>query len=173
MIYSKDENDLIYKLKKKLKEENNNEFNFKFKKEIKKNPLEFTYNDFINEFKSIEINNKLNNNKKIELNDINIFLPSDFSNINEFSELNLTKENLKFIKRKITTSYTDNNNECNIYSNNNLNGSNDEEEEQKPENDNDYILNTNEPFISDATNIEFKPDISKEESGFKSILLKK
>lgn len=203
MEYFKDENDLICKLKRKLKEENyNNEIiedkNIVNKDESKninngnddfnseKTKLELSYNNFINEFKQNYIDNKLKNNDLIVLNDINIFLPNNFSNINEFSELNLTKENLNIIKRNITTSNTENNNEFNIYSNNylykvnlsekNKNLENDENEklEENEENKrNNFIINTNEPFISDATNIEFKPDISKEESGIKSILLKK
>ena len=183
MEYFKDENDLIYKLKKKLKEENNNkelnEENFISKINITNNsddnnnkdkkPLEFTYNNFINEFKSIEINTKLNNNDLIGLN--NIFLPYNFSNIHEFSELNLTKDNLNIIKRNITTAYTENNDEFNIYRNeSNLSNQNNLD---KDENENDNNLNTNAPFISDATNIEYKADFSHEETGIKSILLKK
>ena len=183
MEYFKDENDLIYKLKKKLKEENNNkelnEENFISKINITNNsddnnskdkkPLEFTYNNFINEFKSIEINTKLNNNDLIGLN--NIFLPYNFSNIDEFSELNLTKDNLNIIKRNITTAYTENNDEFNIYRNeSNLSNQNNLD---KDENENDNNLNTNAPFISDATNIEYKADFSHEETGIKSILLKK
>ena len=186
--YLNDDKDLIYKLKKALKEEN-----YKINEQIKeekaekldflnnidindiniKNPLEFTYDEFLNEFKNIELSNKLNNNDLIALSDINIFLPNNFSNTDEHSELNLTKNNLSIIKRNITTANT-NNNELNIYSNNNFYKSMSSEilNINSENNKNEEILNTNEPFISEATNIEFKADFSKDESAFKSILQK-
>ena len=113
MEYFKDEKDLIDKLKNKLIQENNknssllfegplitkteridtnnnnnnnnNNDNYNNNSNIYINPLEFTYNKFINEFNSI----KYNNNDLVKLNDINIFLPENFSNVNEYSELNL------------------------------------------------------------------------------------
>ena len=181
----KDETDLIYKLKKKFKEENDkNKNKIKLTKEnflinynknnIDKNPLEFTYDKFIKQFKSTELNNKLNNNDLIGLNDINIFLPTGFSNINEFSELNLSKDNFNIISRNITTLNTNHFKELNIYSNTYFYGTAPtdknkiKENEEKEEN-----INTNEPFISEATNIEFNTEINNEESDMKSIFIKK
>ena len=187
MEYFKGEKDLIIKIKKSLKEESSKISdqlteektekldimnNININDNSIKNPLEFTYDKFINEFKTIEINNKLNNNDFIGLSDINIFLPNNFSDINEYSELNLTKDNLNIIKRNITTANT-NNNEINIYSNNNFKSISCEKLNINSENNIGEILNSNEPFISEATNIEFKADFSKDESAFKSILLKK
>ena len=181
----KDETDLIYKLKKKFKEENDkNKNKIKLTKEnflinyninnIDKNPLEFTYDKFIKQFKSTELNNKLNNNDLIGLNDINIFLPTGFSNINEFSELNLSKDNFNIISRNITTLNTNHFKELNIYSNTYFYGTAPtdknkiKENEEKEEN-----INTNEPFISEATNIEFNTEINNEESDMNSIFIKK
>ena len=194
MEYYKDETDLIFKLKKKFKEENNKNKNKiqliqdNFLKNdnnnnINKNPLEFTYDKFMKEFKSIELNNILNNNDLIGLSDINIYLPIGFSNINEFSELNLSKDNFNVINRNITTANSNNIKEMNIYSNTYFYGtaSTDKnnikeikeykekgEKEEKEEN-----INTNEPFISEATNIEFNAEINNDESDMKSIFLKK
>ena len=172
MEYFKDEKDLLSKIKKNLNqlyekplisatERNNSE----------KNSLEFTYKNFINEFNSIEFNN---NNYFINLNDINIFLPDSFSNVNEYSDLNLTKENFNKIKRNITTSKYDNlKNNLNIYSNSSIFGLNSNEKRIDTKEGQSEIYSTNEPFVSEATNIDFKSDLSKDESAFKSILQKK
>ena len=197
MEYYKDETDLIFKLKKKFKEENNKNKNKiqliqdNFLKNdnnnnINKNPLEFTYDKFIKEFKSIELNNKLNNNDLIGLSDINIYLPIGFSNINEFSELNLSKDNFNVINRNITIANSNNIKELNIYSNtyfygtastdkNNIKEFKEYKEKEKKEEkeENEDNINTNEPFISEATNIEFNAEINNDESDMKSIFLKK
>jgi hypothetical protein len=191
MEYFKDEKDLIDKLKNKLIQENNknssllfegplitkteridtnnnnnnNNDNYNNNSNIYINPLEFTYNKFINEFNSI----KYNNNDLVKLNDINIFLPENFSNVNEYSELNLTKDNLDVIKRNVTKNINNKTQtKFNVYSNSSIFDMSSMDRNGEKE-----ILNTNEPFISEATNIEFKVDFSKEESGLKSILLKK
>lgn len=80
--YYKDENDLIYKLKKKLKEENDKVNNNIMIEETlssrilnatEKNPLELSYNNFIKNFKFIELNHKLKSNEILGLNDINLY----------------------------------------------------------------------------------------------------
>ena len=192
--YFKDEKDLIYKLKKKLREENdkncypitqetssyktggklNNSTKEKNEDNIlDKNPLELSYSKFTKEFKSIELYYKLNNNDLIGLSYINTSLPEDFSNINEYSELNLTKENLKAIKRNITTKRTEENEELNIYSNNYYLVDSTERKKINSEiEEKDEIINTDEPFKSDATNIGIKFDLSKDESVIKTLLFK-
>lgn len=205
--YFKDENDLIYKLKKKLIEEsdfnennenkiiitntnlntnknecsitkfdelnsNNNINNYK-NYNIDKNPLEFSYTDFIKEFKTnLILKENKNDNRLIGLSDVNVMLPGDFSNVNEYSDLNLTKNNIEMIKRNIVTSYSGNNNELNIYSNDGMITT--DYKNLKTELDNGGIpINTNDPFIIDVTSIENKGEISKDEWGFKSILSEK
>ena len=192
--YFKDEKDLIYKLKKKLREENdkncypitqetlsyktggklNNTTNEKNEDNIlDKNPLELSYSKFTKEFKSIELYYKLNNNDLIGLSYINTSLPEDFSNINEYSELNLTKENLNAIKRNITTKRSEENEELNIYSNNYYLVDSTERKKINSEiEEKDEIINTDEPFKSDATNIGVKFDLSKDESVIKTLLFK-
>ena len=190
MEYFKDEKDLIYKLKNRFIQESNKNSSLNEGTLITKtervdtftnindnnnyinnnnsniNQLEFTYNKFITEFYAIQSNN---NNDFLKLNEINIFMPENFSNINEYSELNLTKENLNIVKRNVTTSKNNRTkSEFNVYSNSSFLDFNSMDKNGERE-----ILNTNEPFISEATNIEYKVDLSKEESGFKSILLKK
>jgi hypothetical protein len=185
MEYYKDENDLLYKLKKKLKEENdkinNNQLiekklSSKVLNASKKNPLELGYNNFIKNFKFIELNHKLKSNEILGLNDINLYF-SDFSNINEFSELNLTKENLNIIKRNIVDKNYNNDeddSEFNVYKNVNINynqkNSVDIKNIKSETEDKDENLNTYEPFKSDATNIGFKGDFSQDESVFKTIV---
>ena len=183
--YYKDENDLIYKLKKKLKEENDKVNNNIMIEETlssrilnatEKNPLELSYNNFIKNFKFIELNHKLKSNEILGLNDINLYF-SEFSNINEFSELNLTKENLNIIKRNIVdknNNNDDDNSEFNVYKNININfnqkNSVDIKNIKSETDDKDDNLNTYEPFKSDATNIGFKGDFSQDESVFKTII---
>jgi len=183
--YYKDENDLIYKLKRRLKEENSTIINNQLIKETlslknfnstEKNPLELSYNSFIKNFKFIELNHKLKSNEILGLNDINLYF-SEFSNINEFSELNLTKENLNIIKRNIVDkndNNDDDNSEFNVYENININynqkNSVDIKHIKSDTDDKDENLNTDEPFKSDATNIGFKGDFSQDESVFKTIV---
>ena len=183
--YYKDENDLIYKLKRRLKEENGTIINNQLIKETlslknfnstEKNPLELSYNSFIKNFKFIELNHKLKSNEILGLNDINLYF-SEFSNINEFSELNLTKENLNIIKRNIVDkndNNDDDNSEFNVYENININynqkNSVDIKHIKSDTDDKDENLNTDEPFKSDATNIGFKGDFSQDESVFKTIV---
>ena len=182
--YYKDENDLIYKLKRRLKEENSTIINNQLIKETlslknfnstEKNPLELSYNSFIKNFKFIELNHKLKSNEILGLNDINLYF-SEFSNINEFSELNLTKENLNIIKRNIVdkNDNNDDNSEFNVYENININynqkNSVDIKHIKSDTDDKDENLNTDEPFKSDATNIGFKGDFSQDESVFKTIV---
>jgi hypothetical protein len=183
--YYKDEIDLIYKLKKKLKEENDKVINNQIMEEklsskvlnaTAKNPLELSYNNFVKNFKFIELNNKMKSNEILGLNDINLYF-SEFSNINEFSELNLTKENLNIIKRNIIDKNYNNdedNSEFNVYKNININynqkNSVDIKNIKSETDDKDDNLNTYEPFKSDATNIGFKGDFSQDESVFKTIV---
>lgn len=182
MEYYKDENDLIYKLKRRLKEENGTINNNQLIKETlslknfnatEKNPLELSYNSFIKNFKFIELNRKLKSNEILGLNDINLYF-SEFSNINEFSELNLTKENLNIIKRNIVDkndNNDDDNSEFNVYENININYNQKNSVDIKSDSvDKDENLNTDEPFKSDATNIGFKGDFSQDESVFKTIV---
>ena len=170
MEYFKDEKDLLYKIKKNLNQLYKNPLiSTTERSSSEKNPLEFTYNNFINEFNSFEFNN---NNNFINLNDINIFLPDNFSNVNEYSDLNLTKENFNEIKRNITTSKNENlKNNLNIYSNSSIFGSSEKRIDTKE--GQSEIYSTNEPFVSEATNIDFKSDLSRDESAFRSILQKK
>ena len=219
MEYFKDEDDLLFKLKKKLIEKNeiienkitnvntntntniNTDMNANInlnnnskrneliqetsisKSEIfnedknnnntDKDPLEFPYKDFIKVFKSNLLLNNINNNRFINLNDINVILPGENSNLNEYSELNLTKNNINMIKRNVMSSSLENNsNEFNIY--NNYGIMNSESKNMKTEEDNEGIPNnTNEPFNIDLTNIANNVEPSKDGWGFKSILYDK
>ena len=219
MEYFKDEDDLIFKLKKKLIEENeiienkitnantntntnintdnNANINTKintFKNEliqetsiskseifngdkknnnIDKDPLEFSYSYFIKVFKSNLLLKNINNNRFINLNDINVILPGENSNLNEYSELNLTKNNINMIKRNIVNSSLENNsNEFNVYNNYGIMSS--DSKNMKTEVDNEGIPNnTNEPFNTELTNIINNVEPSKDEWGFKSILADK
>ena len=179
-----------------------------------KNILELTFINFIKEFdinlinqknnkNNSEIENNDNNNNIINTNDINIQIQGDYSNVNEYSNLNLSKDNLDLIKRTIITSATranlisktnskantntysntnlinninNNENNANIYGNYELLSS--ETRNMKTEEDKGEIpLNKDEPFKIDVTsiqnNIENNIETSKEESEFKSILIEK
>ena len=177
-----------------------------------KNILELTFINFIKEFDINLINPKNNknnseienndNNNIINTNDINIQIQGDYSNVNEYSNLNLSKDNLDLIKRTIITSATranlisktnskantntysntnlinniNNENNANIYGNYELLSS--ETRNMKTEEDKGEIpLDKDEPFKIDVTsiqnNIENNIETSKEESEFKSILIEK
>ena len=110
-------------------------------------------------------------------------MPIGFSNINEFSELNLSKDNFNVINRNITTVNSNNIKHLNIYSNtyfygtastdkNNIKEFKEYKEKEKKE-ENEENINTNEPFISEATNIEFNAEINNDESDINSIFHKK
>ena len=204
--YYKDEKDLIYKLKRKLRGENEKIINNQFIEETlstrtgkfqpctnnnindflnninininEKNPLELSYNNFIKEFNTIELNHKLKNNDALGLSNINLYFSNDYSNINEFSELNITKDNLNMIRRNFNDKNRKNNNssnyDFNIYNNisRNINKSNciDSKNDKSEIEEKDDNFNIEEPFKSNATNIEFKADLSQDESVFKSII---
>ena len=243
---NKNENDLIYKIKKRLgeeyekykKEEANNNINninntnviieehilsksdkininnnlndninineyINYEITQTRNILEFTFINFIKEFdlsKILPKNNKINSdqvdNNIINTNDINIQLQESSSDVNEYSKLNLTKDNLELVKRTIIPSATrttrtnlisktnsktitiTNTNliskdlNANIYENNILfntesrNLKTEEEKEESP-------FETDEPFKIDITNIANNIEYSKEESGFQSLLEEK
>ena len=169
------------------------------------NILEFNFINFIQEFdlnKSFPNNIKIksdneedenNNNNILNTNEINIEFQSEYSNVNEYSNLNLTKDNLQLIQRNIITSATRtnlitkttsrtntntnanlNNNEpnMNIYGNYGIfntetkNLQTEEEKEEIPE-------ETEEPFKIDITSIKNNKIYSKDGSDFESILIKK
>ena len=190
MEYYKDEKDLIYKVKRKLFEENEKENKNKNENENKKtliietsiskserentqnnnddninvnikNPLEFTYKNFIKEFRNI----KINNSESVSVNDVNIVLPGDLSNVNEYSELNLSKDNMGIINRYIVTNRNTtrkDSSEYNIYNNYDIITS--DIKNIKTNADNEAIpSNTNEPFNIDITSIANKIEISKDE----------
>ena len=190
MEYYKDEKDLIYKVKRKLFEENEKENKNKNENENKKtliietsiskserentqnnnddninvnikNPLEFTYKNFIKEFRNI----KINNSESVSVNDVNIVLPGDLSNVNEYSELNLSKDNMGIINRYIVTNRNTtrkDSSEYNIYNNYDIIAS--DIKNIKTNADNEAIpSNTNEPFNIDITSIANKIEISKDE----------
>ena len=186
MEYYKDEKDLIFKVKKKLFDENENENKNENKKTLIietsiskserentqnnnddninaniKNPLEFTYKDFIKEFRNI----KINNSESVSVNDVNIVLPGDLSNVNEYSELNLSKDNMGIINRYIVTNRNTtrkDSSEYNIYNNYDIITS--DIKNIKTNADNEGIpSNTNEPFNIDITSIANKIEISKDE----------
>ena len=140
--------------------------------------MELSYNNFIREFNTIELNHKLNNNDALGLSNINLYFSNDYSNINEFSDLNLTKDNLNLIKRNISDKNRKNNNDSNydfniynnISKNNNKSKCIDIKNDKSEIEDKDDNLNLEEPFKINATNIGFKGDLSQDESGFKSII---
>ena len=196
MEYFKDEKDLLNKLRKKLFEEyekyenlnqqtlitktepinTNNNYNIisneylNNKDDNKQQPLEFSYADFLKEFKSNLLLNK-KDNKLISLNDVNVTFKEDFSNVNEYTELNLTKNNIGLLKRNIVTSSVENN-EFNIYNNYGIITT--DTKNLQTEVDNEGVpIGTNEPFNIDVTNIAKNVEPSKDEWGFKSILAKK
>ena len=196
MEYFKDEKDLLNKLRKKLFEEyekyenlnqqtlitktepinTNNNYNIisneylNNKDDNKQQPLEFSYADFLKEFKSNLLLNK-KDNKLISLNDVNVTFKEDFSNVNEYTELNLTKNNIGLLKRNIVTSSVENN-EFNIYNNYGIITT--DTKNLQTEVDNEGVpIGTNEPFNIDVTNIANNVEPSKDEWGFKSILAKK
>lgn len=190
--YYKDEKDLLYKLKRKLLEENekennknenknliietsisksereNTEYNNEDNKDDNKNPLKFTYTDFIKEFRNIRINN----GESVSVNDINIVVPGDLTNVNEYSELNLSKENMGIINRNIVTNRNTTRKdsiEYNIYNNGEIISS--DIKNIKTDGDNEGApFNTNEPFNIDITSIANKIEISKDEWVMRSIL---
>ena len=192
MEYYKDEKDLIYKLKRKLFEENENNNNNKNKNPLiidtsmskserentqnnnddiindnNKNPLEFTYRDYIKEFENI----KINNSESVSVNDINIVVPGDLSNVNEYTELNLSEENRGIINRNIVTNRNTTRKDSmkyNIYSNYDIIAS--DVKNIKTDTDNEVIFNTNEPFNIDITSIAKKIEISKDEWAVRSML---
>ena len=198
MEYYIDEKDLIYKIKRSLKEENYKSNDFQLTEEVsnakmgqistsannnyidiqnnnitEKNSLEFSYNNFIREFKSIELNYKVNNNDLIGLTQMDIVMDHNFSNINEFSELNLSKENLNIVKRNIISKNKKQPEEFNIYSNSNYSIDDSTKIKKIKTETVDYILSTNEPFKTNVTKIGYKnEDVSKDESVFKSLIQK-
>lgn len=197
MEYYKDEKDLVYKIKRSLKEENSKTNEYQLTEEVsntkmgqistsinnnyiemqnnitEKNGLEFSYNKFIKEFKSIELNCKLDTNELIGLSKMDIVMDNNFSNINEFSELNLSKENINIVKRNITSKNNKPSEEFNIYNNSNYYITNSTNVNNMKSETVDFILNTNEPFKSDVTNIGYKEDdVSKDESVYKSLIKK-
>ena len=198
MEYYIDEKDLIYKIKRSLKEENyknnenqlteevsnakmgqistsanNNYIDIQNNNITEKNSLEFSYNNFIREFKSIELNYKVNNNDLIGLSQMDIVMDHNFSNINEFSELNLSKENINIVKRNITSKSKKQPEEFNIYSNSNYSIDDSTKIKKIKTETVDYILSTNEPFKTNITKIGYKDeDVSKDESVFKSLIQK-
>ena len=217
-IKNKTDNDLINRIKKILGEEyekyrkedinnTNGNININNNLNITKNILEFPFIDFIKEFdlKKIFIKDikeekegEENNNSItiINENDINIRIKDDESNVDEYSNLNLSKDNLDLVKRTIITSATRQNliSKTNSKSNTNTNSNtnlinyeineniyrnydlfnpetrNTKTEEEKKE----YPLNKDEPFKIDITNIQNNIiENSKEESELKSILTPK
>ena len=217
-IKNKTDNDINNRIKKILGDEyekyrkediNNTNGNININNNLKitKNILEFPFIDFIKEFdlKKIFIKDikeekegEENNNSItiINENDINIRIKDDESNVDEYSNLNLSKDNLDLVKRTIITSATRQNliSKTNSKSNTNTNSNtnlinyeineniyrnydlfnpetkNTKTEEEKKE----YPLNKDEPFKIDITNIQNNIiENSKEESELKSILTPK
>ena len=186
-------NNIINKIKEKLEEEYNKITNKKINGDININTnssednyykdLEFNHIDFIKEFK----NDNINTHRIINPNDIKIQILDDCSNVNEYSKLNISKDNLDLIKRTIITSATRenlisktntktysniNNEQFNIYGNYNMITKQTEEKEKKEEKE-DIPLDTDEPFKIDMTSIinnNIEVSQSKDISEFKSIL---
>ena len=133
--------------------------------------MEFSYNGFIKEFKDNKLS--INNDRLISINDVNIVMPEELSNVNEYSELNLSKNNFGLIKRNVvTSSIENNNNDFNIYNNYGIISI--DTKNLKTETDNEGVpINSNEPFNIDITNIVNNGEPSKDEWGFKSILTEK
>ena len=171
-----------------------------------KNILELTFINFIKEFdlniinpKKDKNNSELNNNDNNIINeeDINVQIQDDYLNVDEYTSLNFTKDNLDLINRNIITnatkanliSKTNSKVNTNTYSNTNLINNNNEingniygnygllsseSRNIKTEEDKGEIpLDKDEPFKIDVTNIQNNIENSKEESEFKSILLGK
>ena len=175
-----------------------------------KNILEFNFINFIQQFElskiSPENNIKIksdkdndNDNNIINTNEINLKFPSEYSNVNEYSNLNLTKDNIELVQRNIITSATrttrtnlisktssktnlitnsnrninnlnNNNNDINIY--NNYGIFNTETRNLKTEEEKEeFPIENNEPFKVDITSIQDNKINSKDESEFKSILI--
>ena len=202
--YYKDITDLLYKLKKKLKEEetkiknnnlieetvstrfpnsafqganpniNRNYNNICFEKEKNiRGPLDFGYVSFIKEFQNLESENQ--NNESLDVGDINILMKNENSNINEYSELNFTKDNLDVLKRDFSKKCSINNIDNNfhdkkIIERKNIYESNNSENGGDVISNNTNYNNYNEPFNIDVTNIIKNTEISKDEWGVKSIL---
>ena len=111
--------------------------------------------DFIKEFKK--------NRDVLGVNDITIIMPGE---MNEHSELTFTVDNISAIKRNIVSN-NNLDNGLNIY-NNYYRFITTDNKSQITEIENDN--NTNQPFNIDVTNIINNVEVSKDESGFKSIL---
>ena len=174
MEYFKDEKDLIFKLKKKLYEENErletNKYELIQDTSIDMNNNNYyNYINFIKEFKSNLLQNKKTDSEFVEVNDIKIIMKGDLSNMSEHSKLNLTKDNMGIIKRNIIS--TDNN-EFNVYNNYGIISTDNKNQKTEIENE-DIPSNTNEPFNIDITNIVNNIEVSKDEWGLKSILVDK
>ena len=174
MEYFKDEKDLIFKLKKKLSEENEkleaNKYELIQEGSIDMNNNNYyNYINFIKEFKSNLLQNKKTVSEFVEVNDIKIIMKGDLSNMSEHSKLNLTKDNIGIIKRNIIS--TDNN-EFNVYNNYGIISTDNKNQKTEIENE-DIPSNTNEPFNIDITNIVNNIEVSKDEWGLKSILVDK
>ena len=172
-----------------------------------KNILEFNFLDFIQQFEFQDNNNNIkiksdedDNNNIINTNEINLKFPSEYSNVNEYSNLNLTKDNIELIQRNIITSATrttrtnlisktssktnlktnsnininniNNNNDININIYNNYGIFNTETRNLKTEEEKEeYPIENEEPFKLDITSIQNNKMNSKDESEFKSILI--
>ena len=172
-----------------------------------KNILEFNFINFIQQFELSKIfpdnnikikSDKDNDNNIINTNEINLKFPSEYSNVNEYSNLNLTKDNIELVQRNIITSATrttrtnlisktssktnlitnsnrninnfNNNNDINIY--NNYGIFNTETRNLKTEEEKEeFPIDNNEPFKVDITSIQNNKMNSKDESEFKSILI--
>ena len=173
-----------------------------------KNILEFNFINFIQQFELSKISpennikiksDKDNDNNIINTNEINLKFPSEYSNVNEYSNLNLTKDNMELVQRNIITSATrttrtnlisktssktnlitnsnrninnlnNNNNDINIY--NNYGIFNTETRNLKTEEEKEeFPIENNEPFKVDITSIQDNKINSKDESEFKSILI--
>ena len=171
-----------------------------------KNILEFNFLDFIQQFEFQDNNNikiksdEDDNNNIINTNEINLKFPSEYSNVNEYSNLNLTKDNIELIQRNIITSATrttrtnlisktssktnlktnsnininniNNNNDININIYNNYGIFNTKKRKIKTEEEKEeYPIENEEPFKLDITSIQNNKMNSKDESEFKSILI--
>ena len=171
-----------------------------------KNILEFNFLDFIQQFEFQDNNNNIkiksdeDDNNIINTNEINLKFPSEYSNVNEYSNLNLTKDNIELIQRNIITSATrttrtnlisktssktnlktnsnininniNNNNDININIYNNYGIFNTETRNLKTEEEKEeYPIENEEPFKLDITSIQNNKMNSKDESEFKSILI--
>jgi len=250
---NKNENDLIYKLRKRLGDEyekykneeinknnnlnntntlgedlqiksgrmntnnNNNPDNlnineyeniYNYNLNKSKNILEFNFINFLKEFdlnkifqndiKNIsdkENDNNIDDDNIINTNEINVQFPSEYSNVDEYSKLNLTKDNIELIQRNIITSATRTNliskttsrtnvktslnnlknNEQNINIYENYEIINTETKNLKTEEEKEEIPNNaKDPFKIDITSIPNNIINTKEdESDFKSILTEK